>query len=39
MYLFQPLFVDSLPQPFRDEIRGISNATGIEIGNREDTYI
>jgi len=26
------MFVESLPQPFQDEIKGISNATGIEIG-------
>lgn len=30
--LLGPLFVEALPQPFQDEIRGISNATGIEIG-------
>ncbi|XP_053398539.1 acid ceramidase-like [Mercenaria mercenaria] len=30
--LLGPALVDTLPQPFRDEIRGISNATGIEIG-------
>ncbi|XP_060561596.1 acid ceramidase-like isoform X2 [Ruditapes philippinarum] len=30
--LLGPLVVDALPQPFQDELRGISNATGIEIG-------
>lgn len=30
--LLGPLFVEAIPQPFQDEIRGISNITGIEIG-------
>ncbi|XP_052276842.1 acid ceramidase-like isoform X2 [Dreissena polymorpha] len=30
--LFGPAIVDFLPQPFQDEIRGISKATGLEIG-------
>ncbi|XP_052794141.1 acid ceramidase-like [Mya arenaria] len=30
--LLGPAIVDVLPQPFQDEIRGISDVTGIEIG-------
>lgn len=39
-YVAQPLMVDTLPNPFGDEIKGIAAASGLPLGERtQDTSV
>ncbi len=35
MIILQPLVVDTLPEPYGDELKGISQASGISLGMKK----
>ncbi len=37
-YVLQPLMVDTLPNPFSDEIKGIADVSGIPLGKKTQMF-